>query len=246
MCARFLHREAHRRERPPRLRHNATCRALLRPLVCSAEPAPCARCGEKETLRHRLAAAVDAPAVGRPEPIPIPEKRHVEDPRPQPIPLDQIVVELNLEKYGKRYDNDRKAGIRDRAIHVGPDPRWNDAMAAAAEEYVAQALGLSQDAIGSDRPDPGWDMGMQGRRIQVKWTKYEDGKLIASPKQNLAADYYVLVTGGDVRDFRIAGWATAKELKSSGTDLGYGWTYALSQSVLRDFGSLLAIRQQGL
>jgi hypothetical protein len=201
----------------------------------------CANCGEKESLRHRITADTNQPVPAYLPPAPARSDR----PTLLPIPVDQIKVTLQLEKYGKRYDNNRKAGNRDQAINVGPDPRWNDAMAAAAEEYVALALGLAYTGD-IDKPDRGWDMAMQGRRIQVKWTKYEDGKLIVSPKQTMAADYYVLVTGPTTDDFRIRGWATAKELKSSTTDLGYGITYALPQERLRPLDSLLEIRNGGL
>lgn len=202
----------------------------------------CVLCGVKASLRHLMAATTDAvpPSDYQPPVTARPTKL-----LPLPVPEDQIHVTLDLAKYGKRYDNNRKAGNVDRAINVGPDPRWNDAMAAAAEEYVALAMGLPYEGA-IDKPDRGWDLSFQGRRIQVKWTKYEDGRLIVSPKQTIAADYYVLVTGGSTDEFRIAGWATAKELKSNTTDLGYGITYALSQVRLRPLSELLSIRLHGL
>lgn len=198
----------------------------------------CRLCGEKESLRHRIASSAPVAVTAPPPPAPSRRKRQ---PLPDPIPLEQISVTLDVAKYGQRYTKDRKQGVVDRAINVGPDPLLNDAMAAAAEEYVAKALGLPF-AGAIDKPDRGWDMSFGGRRVQVKWTQYEHGKLIASPMQTNTADYYVLVTGSTTDEFTIAGWATAKELKSSTTDLGYGITYALGQERLRPFDGLLAIR----
>lgn len=202
----------------------------------------CSKCGEKETLRHRLAAAtslVDAPPA--PQAVPAPPRATRRNNLPNPVPLDQIHVKLDLDRFGKRYDRDRAKGVVDRAINVGPDPRWNDAMAAAAEQYVAAALGVHFPGD-NEKPDKGWDMSFGGRRVQAKWTRYDNGKLISSPTQTNVADYYVLVTGGSTDQFRIAGWATLKELKSSTTDLGYGITFAIPQERLRPFEDLLAIR----
>lgn len=202
----------------------------------------CSKCGEKESLRHRMAAAagaVPAPAVQAP-----PSREPRAQGLPDPIPAEDIRVSVDVEKFGKRYENDRKKGIKDKAINVGPDPRWTDAMAAAAEEYVAKALGL-HFAAATDKPDSGWDMSMFGRRIQVKWTKYPEGKLLAHESQNMSADAYVLVTGATSDQFRIAGWATAKELKASRADLGYGVSFVLPQDQLRPFSDLLAIRLKG-
>lgn len=205
----------------------------------------CANCGVKQSFKHRILVEAAQPT----QPVnPEPEARVVIQPKPQnpdPIPLDQIKVTLDLDKYGKRYENDRRNKIVDKAIHIEGDPRWTDAMAGAAEEFVAKALGLRHSGS-VDKPDAGWDLSMQGRRIQVKWTRYSDGQLLAALNQPTMADYYVLVTGGTTDEFTIPGWATLSELKASIKDLGYGKTYALSQSELRPFESLLEIRMNGV
>lgn len=201
----------------------------------------CSICGVKQSLKDRIAIEVTKP-IAPPVSDYKPPVVAVERPRdPDPVPLDQIRVTLNLEKYGKRYENDRRRGIVDKAIHIEGDPRWTDAMAAAAEEFAALALGLRHKGE-VHRPDAGWDLSMQGRRIQVKWTRYPDGKLLVHTQQALLADYYVLVTGGTTDTFAIPGWATASELKESVGDLGYGQTYYLTQEQLRPFEDLLAIR----
>jgi hypothetical protein len=198
----------------------------------------CSKCGWKQSLTDLVVRAAPAPVEDAYVP---PPKPVVERERPVPIPLDDIHVELDLEKYGKRFSNNRRKGVVDRAINVGEDPRWNDAMAAAAEQYVALALGVYFPGS-IERPDEGWDMAINGRRIQVKWTKHDSGRLIASPIQHNVADYYVLVTGDTPERFTIRGWATRSELLASTKDLGYGTTYAVDQEFLRPFEDLLAIR----
>ena len=203
----------------------------------------CSLCGVKQTLRDRLALVVEEPEVPY-VPPPLPEEFRVQ-PDPEPIPFDQIVVTLDIERYGKRYDNNRRRGIKDRAIHIEGDLRENEALSAAAEEYIAKALGLRY--VGDVRgPDRGWDLTMRSRRIQVKWTASHGNRLISSPNQNNVADYYVLVTGREPTDFRVPGWATLGELKSSIRNLGYGPTYAVEQEDLRPFSELLMIRREGL
>lgn len=203
----------------------------------------CALCGVKQTMRHRVAAAVTAGTISAlPAYVPPPAPPKSSDVMPDPLPLDEVHVELNIEKYGKRYDNDRKRGVVDKAIMIEGDPRWTDAMAAAAEEYIGKALGLVH-AGDVDKPDKGYDLLMpSGRRVQVKWTRSHANKLISSPKQTNAADYYVLVTGASTDDFQVQGWATLAELKASTQNLGYGETYCVEQGDLRPFETLLAIR----
>jgi hypothetical protein len=203
----------------------------------------CAHCGVKQTFRERVLAAEAAhvvlpPVVPPPPPTPIRTD-------PEPIPFEDIVVVLDVERYGKRYDNNRRRGIKDRAIHIEGDLRRNEALAAAAEEYIAKALGLRYvgDVAG---PDKGYDLMMRGRRIQVKWSGTHGNRLISSPTQTTTADYYVLVTGPDPSDFRVPGWATLGELKASTRDLGYGPTYCVEQADLRPFNDLLEIRREGL
>lgn len=202
----------------------------------------CSKCGIKQDLRHRLSMAMEAtaPPVDDFKPPPLPRHASQED-LPDPIPVEDIVIELDVEHYGKRYDNNRQRGVRDKAIGIVGDLRLHEALSAAAEEFVAKALGLpyAGDVSG---PDKGYDLVMHGIRIQVKWTKNHSNRLISSPKQLNVADYYVLVTGPLPSDFKIRGWARLAELKASITDLGYGPTYSLNQDQLHPFEDLLALR----
>jgi len=206
----------------------------------------CGVCGVKQTFKDRMLLAATAPVevpTTLKVPPPVPEARRVPD--PEPIPLDEIVVTLDVARYGKRYDNNRRHGVKDRAIHIEGDLHRHEAMAAAAEEFIAKALGLRY--VGDvKRPDKGYDLTLQGRRLQVKWTASHENRLISSPTQTNAADYYVLVTGADPADFRVAGWATLRQLKESTRDLGYGPTYCVEHVDLRPFSELLEIRRSGL
>lgn len=205
----------------------------------------CANCGVKQTFRDRMLAVAAAPVEVAPyiPPPPAPDSRL--DPDPEPIPLDEIVVTLDVARYGKRYDNNRRRGIKDRAIHIEGDLHRHEALAAAAEEFIAKALGLRY--VGDVKgPDKGYDLTMRTRRIQVKWTASHENRLISSPNQTNIADYYVLVTGSDPSDFRVPGWTTLKHLKESLRDLGYGPTYCVEQADLRPFSDLLEIRREGL
>lgn len=205
----------------------------------------CSRCGVKQTFRDRMLAIAAAPVEVAPYAPPVRNPKDQWEPEPQPIPFDEIVVTLDVARYGKRYDNNRRRGIKDRAIHIEGDLHRHEALAAASEEYIAKALGLHY--VGDVRgPDKGYDLTMRTRRIQVKWTASHENRLISSPKQTNVADYYVLVTGPDPSDFRVPGWATLKQLKESVKDLGYGPTYCVEQADLRPFSDLLEIRREGL
>jgi hypothetical protein len=80
-------------------------------------------------------------------------------------------------------------------------------------------------------------LGRNGEKIDVKATKYEQGKLLATLKKKREdADYYVLLVG-ECPTYRIAGYASADDLlkEENITDLGHGPTYALPQSQLQTY-----------
>lgn len=77
-------------------------------------------------------------------------------------------------------------------------------------------------------------IGRDGRRIDIKATRYRNGKLLAVPgKRQEPSDIYVLgVVSDEHVDF--IGWASAAELLNDSNliDLGHGPTYALPQDRL--------------
>ena len=76
----------------------------------------------------------------------------------------------------------------------------------------------------------------QGKRIDIKSTRHKDGQLLATMKNNLDIDVYVLaIIDGNTVNF--PGYATKKELinPDNVTDLGFGKGYALKQNKLRSW-----------
>jgi len=83
----------------------------------------------------------------------------------------------------------------------------------------------------------GHDLFVNGYKVDVKATRYQHGKLLATTKKTLGdAQIFVL---GIVNDHVVtfAGWAWATDLLASEnlSDLGYGPTYALDQDRLKRF-----------
>ena len=75
-----------------------------------------------------------------------------------------------------------------------------------------------------------------GETIDVKATRYQNGKLLAVAwKETCAADVYALMILEDGARFRFAGFARATDLIAPErlTNLGHGPTYALEQQQLR-------------
>lgn len=141
----------------------------------------------------------------------------------------------------RRYGVKRRAGVKDRAIALPDDARQVDALAAAAERYVAALLGrlaANRDVgVGPDLQD----VNLHGLRLDVKWTPREDGRLMKPVAQKDPKDLYVLVTGATPERFRVRGWAWRRELERRVRDFGHCPTHALDQSELRPFHDLLAV-----
>jgi hypothetical protein len=78
--------------------------------------------------------------------------------------------------------------------------------------------------------------GDTSRTVDVKTTKYPNGRLLAAKMKQLdAAQLYALMSG-EFPDYVFCGWAMGDELIDGANliDLGHGPTYALKQSVLRE------------
>ena len=150
-----------------------------------------------------------------------------------------VTVRRN-ERDGDRFTLKRNAGVVDRGVHIPGSGAEVDVMAAAAERFVADCLGrqVANDAVGLGGDE--CDVWFHGEQINVKWTPRDDGQLLCR-LENPPHDLYVLVTGRTVDDLKIKGWATRADLTSHSIDLGYGRTYALHQTELRPFGSLVSM-----
>jgi hypothetical protein len=76
----------------------------------------------------------------------------------------------------------------------------------------------------------------KGFKIDIKSTRHENGRLLATLKNNDEVDVYALaiITG---REVRLVGWAYSKDLckEENITNLGHGEGYALNQNQLREW-----------
>jgi hypothetical protein len=134
----------------------------------------------------------------------------------------------------RRYDNDRRLGYKDEAVS-SMEGRHRDRMAAAAEKWVARALGPDARLVaGTAHRDPGWDIVFRGHTIDVKWTQQEPGGPWKTPQypglrvptwKPRRAALYVLVIGALEDRFDLFawadGWTTRQEVEAAKViDLG--------------------------
>ena len=86
-----------------------------------------------------------------------------------------------------------------------------------------------------------WDCVLpNGAKVDVKTTMHQNGKLLSHlNKKSKQIDVFVLAIG-KFPTYRFAGYALSSELLNDSrlTDLGYGPTYAIPQSELRDIEEL--------
>jgi hypothetical protein len=78
--------------------------------------------------------------------------------------------------------------------------------------------------------DKGYDLEIRGRKVDVKTTKYPDGRLLAKLNTNASqVDTFFLVIA-DWPEFNLVGWATAFELLQTKniTAINKNQTYALT------------------
>jgi len=131
-----------------------------------------------------------------------------------------------------RYEAARQAGIAN--ARIGPQSDENtDLDGLGAEVVAAKFLNLYPDLTPGPRSG-GADL-INGRHtIDVKHTRYKNGRLLATLKKaDTPCDVYVLVTG-KFPEYEIVGWAWGAELlqEQNIIDLGHGKGYALNQDRL--------------
>jgi hypothetical protein len=146
-------------------------------------------------------------------------------------------AEQAIAKYlaKRRYGNNRASGVDNNRIGPQSDAE-TDLNGVGAELAFCKAFNIYPD-LSVDVRHGGHDcVSPKGHKIDVKTTKYRAGRLLAvKSKTKPDADIYVLMIGRFPTYFWV-GWATADELIDDDNlmDLGYGPTYALSQSELRE------------
>lgn len=135
----------------------------------------------------------------------------------------------------QRYANNRKNNVEDRK--VGPQSNeFTDLNGIGAELAFCKMLNIYPDLSVCPRSGGHDCISPKGYKIDVKSTKYENGRLLAMLGKE-DAEVYVLVVG-EFPTYRWVGWARADELicEENIIDLGHGDTYALPQERLNKTG----------
>lgn len=118
---------------------------------------------------------------------------------------------------------------------MGPQGSWQTDLDGIAGEFAfCKAMNCYPDMTVSARSG-GTDARVGSITVDVKATRYEDGRLLATRKKAaFACDRFVLVVGTPP-NLRVAGWCHADELLDSSNiiNLGHGEGYGLNQVDLR-------------
>lgn len=157
---------------------------------------------------------------------------------PIEVVLDEYEQKLSVSMGRARYNAARAANVKDKKIGDQSNEE-TDTDGFAAELAFAKLMNLYPDlTIGARRG--GVDILLpSGKKVDVKQTKYPNGKLLAAPHCTGENDYYVLMTGSlnEGAKFTYRGYATKAELinESSTVQLtkdGPLTKYGLEQSKL--------------
>jgi len=129
----------------------------------------------------------------------------------------------------QRHSGARAAGVTDQ--QMGPQSAEQTDLDGIGGEFAfCKAANLYPDMTIGARAG-GFDAQLHGMSVDVKTTRYENGKLLATLGKSIAsADIYVLVVG-TIPEYRIAGWVHGVTLihPRNIRDLGRGPGYALDQ-----------------
>ena len=130
-----------------------------------------------------------------------------------------------------RYEIARAVNRKDQQI--GKQPSWQtDEDGIGGEIAASRLLNVYPNLV--LKPDAGWDILYQGMKIDVKTTRYINGRLLAKlNSRDEEVDAYLLVTG-TFPEYNVIGYASRDSLLSPENiiDLGHGKGYGLSQEQL--------------
>ena len=130
-----------------------------------------------------------------------------------------------------RYEIARAVNRKDQQI--GKQPSWQtDEDGIGGEIAASRLLNIYPNLV--LKPDAGWDILYQGMKIDVKTTRYINGRLLAKlNSRDEEVDAYLLVTG-TFPEYNVVGYASRDSLLSPENiiDLGHGEGYGLSQEQL--------------
>lgn len=133
----------------------------------------------------------------------------------------------------ERYTRAREQGIENRRIGPQSDEQ-TDLEGIGAELAYCKLKNLWPDLSYGHRPDEDC-VGHDGERIDVKATRWPNGRLIVAQwKRGKRPDKYALMIG-EFPTYRFAGEMEAEHVFMDGNlaDLGHGEVYAIPQSRLR-------------
>lgn len=161
------------------------------------------------------------------------------------VSLNQAEQRLAQFLAKARYENARSKGKPD--MKKGPQSCADTDLEGIGSEIAAcKAMNVYPDMATRLDKLPDEDMvSKRGYTIDVKSTKYEQGRLIAATwKRGKPTDFYCLVIG-QFPNYRIAGFMSSQDLLQEDrlADLGHGKTYTAQQEELqstedwlRDYG----------
>jgi len=92
------------------------------------------------------------------------------------------------------------------------------------------------------KPDAGWDIKYNGEKVDVKTTRYKNGRLLAKLNARKdEVDIYLLVVG-TFPEYTVIGYAKKNELldEKNIIDLGHGEGYGLTQDMLKPVEQLIS------
>ncbi len=153
------------------------------------------------------------------------------------VNLNQAEQQLAIHLALSRHANARKKGKDN--LRMGNQADWiTDLEGIGGELAACRYFGVYPDTEIDLEELPKFDLvTKKGATVDVKTTKYRNGRLLATLKKQVGdCDIYVLVTG-EFPEYELKGWAKAEELlceKNIG-DLGHGKGYILGQEQLRKF-----------
>lgn len=130
-----------------------------------------------------------------------------------------------------RYEIARAVNRKDQQI--GKQPSWQtDEDGIGGEIAASRLLNVYPNLV--LKPDAGWDIIYKGMKIDVKTTRYINGRLLAKLNtRDEEVDAYMLVTGA-FPEYNVVGYALRDSLLSPDNviDLGHGEGYGLNQAEL--------------
>jgi hypothetical protein len=137
-----------------------------------------------------------------------------------------------------RYEIARAVDRKDQQI--GDQPSWQtDEDGIGGEIAASRLLNVYPSLI--LKPDAGWDVIYKGKKIDVKTTRYKNGRLLAKlNSRDDEVDAYLLVTGV-FPEYSVIGYALKDSLLSKDNiiDLGHGRGYGLIQDRLTPIEKLI-------